>query len=113
VVACCLPPTIGSVAGIVLGPIPGTRRWDRKAIDAALDKRSNLTPRVATVIFTTTNNTAWTEDGFRPSWGKACTKADIADHRSTIYAARPLRAWLKRVASAQNRDHHKALAQGR
>jgi hypothetical protein len=28
--------------GIVPGPITGTRRWDRKAIDAALDKRSNL-----------------------------------------------------------------------
>jgi hypothetical protein len=25
--------------GIVPGPIAGTRRWDRKAIDAALDKR--------------------------------------------------------------------------
>jgi integrase len=33
----------------------------------------------ATVILTTTNNTAWTEDGFRASWGKACTKADIPD----------------------------------
>jgi hypothetical protein len=30
--------------GIVPGPIPGTRRWDRKAIDAALDKNSNLAP---------------------------------------------------------------------
>jgi hypothetical protein len=30
--------------GIVPGPIPGTRRWDRKAIDAALDKSSNLAP---------------------------------------------------------------------
>lgn len=28
--------------GIVPGPITGTRRWDRKAIDAALDKRSGL-----------------------------------------------------------------------
>jgi hypothetical protein len=35
--------------GIVLGPIPGTRRWDRKAIDAALDKRSNLAPELASV----------------------------------------------------------------
>ena len=24
--------------------LPGTRRWDRKAIDAALDRLSNLTP---------------------------------------------------------------------
>ena len=25
-----------------LGPIPGTRKWDRKAIDAALDRLSGL-----------------------------------------------------------------------
>ena len=31
------------------GPIAGTRRWDRKAIDAALDKRSNLAPELASV----------------------------------------------------------------
>ena len=28
--------------GIVPGPIPDTRRWDRKAIDRALDRRSGL-----------------------------------------------------------------------
>ena len=28
---------------IVPGPIPGTHRWDRKAIDAALDHLSGLT----------------------------------------------------------------------
>jgi len=28
--------------GIVPGPIPGTHRWDKKAIDAALDKASGL-----------------------------------------------------------------------
>lgn len=28
--------------GIVPGPIPGTHRWDRKAIDHALDRRSGL-----------------------------------------------------------------------
>jgi hypothetical protein len=28
--------------GIIPGPIPGTRRWDKRAIDAALDKRSGL-----------------------------------------------------------------------
>jgi integrase len=37
------------------------------------------TPRVATVILTTRNGAAWTEDGFRTSWGKACVKADIPD----------------------------------
>ena len=30
--------------GIVPGPIPGTKRWDRKALDAALDAHSGLTP---------------------------------------------------------------------
>jgi len=29
--------------GIVPGPIPGTNRWDRKAIDVALDRASGLT----------------------------------------------------------------------
>ncbi len=28
--------------GIVPGPIPGTQRWDRKAIDLALDHASGL-----------------------------------------------------------------------
>ncbi len=28
--------------GIVPGPIPGTQRWDRKAIDLALDRASGL-----------------------------------------------------------------------
>jgi hypothetical protein len=28
--------------GIIPGPIRGTRRWDRKAIDAALDQASGL-----------------------------------------------------------------------
>jgi hypothetical protein len=28
--------------GIVPPPIPGTKRWDRKAIDAAIDKASGL-----------------------------------------------------------------------
>lgn len=28
--------------GIVPGPIPGTKRWDRKALDAALDKASGM-----------------------------------------------------------------------
>jgi hypothetical protein len=30
--------------GIIPGPIPGTRRWDRKAIDATLDKASGIAP---------------------------------------------------------------------
>ena len=30
--------------GIVPGAMPGTKRWDRKAIDAALDKLSELPP---------------------------------------------------------------------
>lgn len=28
--------------GIIPGPIPGTTRWDRKAIDVALDRASGL-----------------------------------------------------------------------
>jgi hypothetical protein len=28
--------------GIIPGPLPGTKRWDRKAIDAALDRASGL-----------------------------------------------------------------------
>jgi predicted DNA-binding transcriptional regulator AlpA len=31
--------------GILPSPITGTRRWDRKAIDAALDKRSGLSTK--------------------------------------------------------------------
>jgi hypothetical protein len=30
--------------GIMPGPIPGTHRYDRKAIDAALDRMSGLAP---------------------------------------------------------------------
>jgi hypothetical protein len=30
--------------GIVPGPIPGTHRWDRKAIDLALDRASGIAP---------------------------------------------------------------------
>jgi integrase len=48
-------------------------------VGAPLKAMLDQTQRVATVILTTTNNTAWTEDGFRASWGKACTKADIPD----------------------------------
>jgi hypothetical protein len=36
--------------GIVPGPIKGTKRWDRKAIDAALDKHSNLMPTSPNVL---------------------------------------------------------------
>jgi hypothetical protein len=28
--------------GLIPGPIPGTKRWDRKAIDLALDRASGL-----------------------------------------------------------------------
>lgn len=36
-----------AAAGIVPKPLPGTRRWDRRAIDAALDKASGFTPAAA------------------------------------------------------------------
>lgn len=32
--------------GILPGPIPGTHKWDRKAIDAALDRLSGLEPTI-------------------------------------------------------------------
>lgn len=32
------------VDGTMPKPLPGTRRWDRKAIDAALDKASGIQP---------------------------------------------------------------------
>src|SRR3974390_3168820 len=32
--------------GIMPGPIPGTRKWDRKAIDAALDRLSGIQPKI-------------------------------------------------------------------
>lgn len=35
--------------GIVPGPIPGTHKWDRKAIDAALDRASGLAATLAPV----------------------------------------------------------------
>ena len=33
--------------GIVPGPLPGTRRWDRRAIDLALDKASGIVAPVS------------------------------------------------------------------
>jgi hypothetical protein len=50
-------------------------------LKATLDR----TPRVATVILTTTSDTAWTEDGFRASWGKGvhegvCISDDLTFH---------------------------------
>ena len=35
---------------IVPGPIPGTHRWDRRAIDRALDRRSGLVVETAPSI---------------------------------------------------------------
>jgi len=34
------------IAGRLPKPIPDTHRWDRRAIDLALDKISNLTPNI-------------------------------------------------------------------
>ena len=75
-------------------------------LKAVLDR----TPRVATVILTTSNNTARTDDGFRASWGKACTKADIPDDLTFHDIRGSAVAWHR---GARNRDHHRALAQGR
>jgi integrase len=46
-------------------------------VGAPLKKALEATPRVATVILTTSRKTAWSQDGFRASWGKACIKAII------------------------------------
>jgi hypothetical protein len=45
---------IGSIAkliktGLIPSPLPGTRKWDRHAIDAALDRHSGLTGRTHAV----------------------------------------------------------------
>jgi integrase len=34
-------------------------------------------PRIGKVMLATTRGGAWTEDGFRASWGKACDAAEI------------------------------------
>lgn len=34
-------------AGRLPPPLPGTRRWDRRALDAAIDKLSGLAPSIA------------------------------------------------------------------
>jgi len=57
----------------------GKGRRVKIPLGAPLKAMLDRTQRVATVILTTSNNTAWTEDGFRASWGKACAKADIPD----------------------------------
>jgi len=57
----------------------GKGRWVKIPVGAPLKTMLERTQRVATVILTTSNDTAWTEDGFRASWGRACTKADIPD----------------------------------
>jgi hypothetical protein len=33
---------------LVPGPLPGTKRWDRKALDLALDRLSGILPEAAT-----------------------------------------------------------------
>ena len=38
--------------GIVPGPIPGTTKWDRKALDAALDRASGLVTESAAKLTT-------------------------------------------------------------
>jgi hypothetical protein len=47
--------------GIMPGPIPGTHRWDRKAIDAALDRLSGLqsTNSLTTTLADGTVKTYW------------------------------------------------------
>lgn len=44
-------------AGRLPGPLPGTRRWDRKAIDLALDKASGIV--APSVVPAEDEYTAW------------------------------------------------------
>jgi integrase len=48
-------------------------------VGAPLKVMLDTVPRVGGVILTTLRKTAWTEDGFRTSWGKACDRAGIDD----------------------------------
>lgn len=68
----------------------------------------NRAPRVATVILTTTSGTAWTEDGFRSSWGKACETAGIPD--GLTFDDLRGTAGGGRLRGARNRYHYGALA---
>lgn len=36
--------------GIMPRPIPGTHKWDRKAIDAALDRLSGIQPKIESKV---------------------------------------------------------------
>ena len=58
----------------------GKGRRVKIPVGAPLRAMLDRTQRGATVILTTSNNTAWTEDGFRGSWGKACIPDDLTFH---------------------------------
>jgi integrase len=53
------------------------RRRVKIPVGAPLKAMLDTAPRIAKVVLTTTRNGAWTEDGFRASWGKACDAAEI------------------------------------
>lgn len=46
-------------AGTVPAPLSGTRRWDRKALDLALDKASGIVATTAAADDTDAAETAW------------------------------------------------------
>ena len=93
----------------------GKGRRVKIPVGAPLKAMLERTERLATVILTTSNNTVWTEDGLRASWGKACTKVDIPDDL-TFHDRRG--SAVTRLAEAacevpEITTNHKALAQGR
>ncbi|AUC97086.1 hypothetical protein CWS35_24695 [Bradyrhizobium sp. SK17] len=58
-------------AGVIPPPIPGTRRWDRKAIDQALDRASGIpttqSPEDESDPATNIGREPW-EDAFEADW---------------------------------------------
>jgi integrase len=80
-------------------------------VGAPLKAALDTAPRVATVILTTSNDTAWTEGGFRASWGKACEKAGIP-HDLTFHDIRAsaVTRLAEELRGARNRDRYRALA---
>jgi hypothetical protein len=51
--------------GIVPGPIPGTHRWDRKAIDAALDRASGLVTNQQESLYVAWKKSAGQAQGYQ------------------------------------------------
>jgi integrase len=75
----------------------------KEALDAAAKHKRS------TIILTTMDDTPWTSDGFRASWGKACARAGVVgvtfnDLRFTWDCRNPARA--RRLHRGRDRVHH-------